>query len=237
MTKNPRRFYVYLWLRYKNSRHGPRLSPYYVGKGSGNRAFNSRQRRVRPPKDWSYIVFAQEGLTEREAFDLEQYYIALYGRKDLGTGILGNFTDGGEGVSGLRHSQEARNKISRAHLGKMVSQETRNKLSRAGLGNQHFLGKTHTQEAKTRISVASMGNQHFLGKTHTQKTKNKITQARLKYLYELTNSNGDIYVTDNLTDFANQHGLSQGNLVNVIHGKRKSHKGWTGQIMEEIKWQ
>ena len=235
MNKDPRRFYVYLWLRHKDSMHGPRLSPYYVGKGSGGRAFNPRKRRVKPPKDWSYIVFAQEGLTEQEAFDLEQYYIALYGRKDLGTGILGNFTDGGEGISGLRHSREAKDKISRAHSGKVVSRETRDKLSRASLGHQHFLGKTHTPEARAKISLANIGNQHFLGKTHTQETRNKIAQARLEYLYELTNPNGDIYVTDNLTDFAKRHGLSQGNLVNVIHGKRKSHKGWTGRILEPLK--
>lgn len=234
MSEDSRRFYVYLWLRHKNSKHGPKLSPYYVGKGSGNRAFNPRQRRVKPPKDRSYIVFAQEGLTEQEAFDLERYYIALYGRKDLGTGILGNFTDGGEGASGLRHSQESRNKMSRAQKGKIVSQETRDKLSRASMGHQHFLGKSHTQETRAKISLANMGNQNFLGKTHAKEARDRIAQARLRYLYELTNSNGDIYVTDNLTDFTRQHGLSQGNLVNVIHGKRKSHKGWTGRIIEHL---
>lgn len=235
MSKDPRRFYVYLWLRYKNSKHGPRLSPYYVGKGSGNRAFNPNQRRVKPPKDRSYIVFAQEGLTEQEAFNLERYYIALYGRKDLGTGILGNFTNGGEGASGLRLSQEARDKISRAHKGKIVSQETRDKLSRASIGHQHFLGKSHTQETRAKMSLSNRGNQHFLGKTHTQEARNRIARARLKYLYELTDPDGEIYITDNLTDFTKQHCLSQGNLVNVIHGKRKTHKGWTGKIIEEIR--
>ena len=234
MNEDSRRFYVYLWLRHKNSKHGPMLSPYYVGKGSGNRAFNAKQRRVKPPKDRSYIVFAQEGLTEQEAFDLERYYIALYGRKDLGTGILGNFTNGGEGASGLRLSQEARNKISRAHTGRIVSQETRDKLSRASIGHQHFLGKSHTQEARAKISLANRGKQHFLGKTHTQEVRYKIAQARLRYLYELISPSGDIYITDNLTDFARQHDLSQGNLVNVIHGKRKSHKGWTGKIVERL---
>lgn len=235
MTKDPRRFYVYMFLRSKDSVNGKKYSPYYVGKGSGNRAFSLGGRRVKPPKDQSCIVFVQEGLTEQAAFDLERYCIALYGRKDLGTGILNNFTDGGEGVSGLMHSQESKNKMSRAQTGKVISQETRDKLSRVSMGNQHFLGKSHTQEARTKISLANIGNQHFLGKTHTQKSRNKIAQARLKYLYELTDSNGDIYVTDNLTDFTKQHDLSQGNLVNVINGKRKSHKGWTGRIVERLR--
>jgi hypothetical protein len=235
VNEDSRRFYVYLWLRHKDSKHGPRLSPYYVGKGSGNRAFHTGRRRVKPPKDQSYIIFAQEGLTEQEAFDLERYYIALYGRKDLGTGILGNFTDGGEGASGAKPSQEARNRMSRAQRGKVVSQETRGKLSRASMGHQHFLGKSHTPATRAKISLANMGNQHFLGKTHTKEVRRRIAQARLRHLYELTNSNGDIYITDNLREFTRQHGLSQGNLVNVIHGKRKSHKGWTGRIIEGLK--
>ncbi len=235
MNKDPRRFYVYLWLRHKDSKNGPRLSPYYVGKGSGNRAFNPRQRRVKPPKDHSYIVFAQEGLTEQEAFDSERYYIALYGRKDLGTGVLGNFTNGGEGVSGLRISQEARDRISRANLGKVVSQKTRDKLSRASMGKQHFLGKRHTPETKAKMSLAQMGNQNFLGKTHSQEARNRISRGRLRHLYEFTDPNGEIYATENLADFAKQYDLSQGNLVNVVHGKRKSHKGWTGRIIENLK--
>jgi hypothetical protein len=235
MNKDTRRFYVYLWLRHKDSKNGPRLSPYYVGKGSGNRAFNPRQRRVKLPKDRSYIVFVQEGLTEQEAFDLERYCIALYGRKDLGTGILGNFTDGGEGVSGFKFPQEIRDRISRANLGRVVSQETRDKLSRANKGNQNFLGKTHTPETKAKMSLAQMGNQNFLGKTHTQEVRNRISRGRLRHLYELTDPNGEIYVTENLTDFAKQYGLSQGNLANVIHGKRKTHKGWTGRIVETFR--
>jgi hypothetical protein len=224
-----------MWLRHKDSKHGPKLSPYYVGKGSGYRAFNPRQRRVKPPKDRSCIVFVQEGLTEQEAFDLERYCIALYGRKDLGTGILGNFTDGGEGASGLRVSQEVRDRISRANLGRVVSQETRDKLSQANMGNQNFLGKTHTPETKAKMSLAQMGNQNFLGKTHTQEIRNRISRGRLRHLYELTDPSGEIYVTENLTDFAKQYGLSQGNLANVIHGKRKTHKGWTGRIVETFR--
>jgi len=235
MIKDPRRFYVYLWLRCKESKNGPRLSPYYVGKGSGSRAFNPQNRKVKPPKDRAYIVFAQEGLTEHEAFDLERYYIALYGRKDLGTGILGNFTDGGEGSSGLRHTEDMKRKMSELHSGRSVSQETRNKLSRACMGNQNFLGKSHTQETRRKMSLASMGNQHFLGKTHTQEVRHKISQARLRHFYELIDPSDKIYTTDNLTKFAKEHGLSQGNLVNVIHGKRRHHKGWTGRIVETLK--
>jgi hypothetical protein len=52
------------------------------------------------------IQIIQDNLNENEAFNLECKLIAQYGRKDLGTGILRNMTDGGEGVSGRIDTQE-----------------------------------------------------------------------------------------------------------------------------------
>jgi hypothetical protein len=48
------------------------------------------------------------GLSEEEAFKHEVYMIAVFGRKDLGTGILHNRSDGGEGSSGHVPSIEVR---------------------------------------------------------------------------------------------------------------------------------
>ena len=61
-----------------------------------------------------------ENLSEDEAFDLEIKLIAEYGRKDLGTGCLLNFTDGGEGLS--NPSKETREKISQANIGKKLNE-------------------------------------------------------------------------------------------------------------------
>ena len=123
---NPNRFYTYAYLREDRT-------PYYIGKGSGNRIYDKR-RTIKPPNDKSRIIFLKQNLTEDEAFKHEIYMIAVFGRKDLGTGILQNLTDGGEGPSGWVPSEETRRKMS----GKIPSEETRAKMSKVKQNKKHW---------------------------------------------------------------------------------------------------
>ncbi len=105
MVKNPYRFYTYAYLREDRT-------PYYIGKGSGCRIHRKKGRPCSKPKDKSRIIFLKQNLTEEDAFKHEIYMIAVLGRKDLGTGILYNRTNGGEGVSGNIPSEDSKNKMS-----------------------------------------------------------------------------------------------------------------------------
>ena len=111
-------YYTYAFLREDRT-------PYYIGKGKGNRAYRRRDKGIKPPKDKSKILILKQNLTEEESFRHEVYMIAVFGRKDLGTGILHNRTNGGDGVSGAVVSDETRRKMSEALKGKPRSKEIR----------------------------------------------------------------------------------------------------------------
>ena len=181
-----RDFYVYAYLR-KNG------TPYYIGKGRKNRAFVNTRRGVSRPKDVSRILFLKECLSEEEAFRFEKYMIFVLGRKNLGTGILRNLTDGGEGPSGYCHTKETRMRISKSHTGKTLSEETRQKVSEARRGkpvSENTLrrsievrkGKSLTDEHRQKISKANQGrpahNKGSTGGTLSEETRQKMSKSR-----------------------------------------------------------
>jgi len=104
-TNTPPGSYVYAYLR-------PDNTPYYFGKGQKTRAWLKSKKEIKPPKDKSRVIIVECNLTEVGELALERRMIRWYGRIDIGTGILRNKTDGGDGVENYKHTQETLNKIS-----------------------------------------------------------------------------------------------------------------------------
>lgn len=152
-------FYTYMWLREDGT-------PYYVGKGKGRRAYRRAGHSVPRPKDYARI-FIQYWGSEEEAFAMEKWWIALFGRKDNGTGVLRNLTDGGENppklfgnqhARGAKHSAEANARKSERGKLRRQSIETREKLSRAKKGKSNGLeGRPKTEETKRKIREVHLG--------------------------------------------------------------------------------
>lgn len=102
-------------------------------------------------------------------------------------------------------------------------------------GGDGVSGYLHTTETKVLLSSIKAGRQPWLGKTHKEISKAKMSQRRLKYLYELIDPSGDVYITDNLRSFAIENSLHHSSIHKVVTGKRKHHKFWTGKIIEEVR--
>lgn len=167
---------------YTYAHYKPDGKLFYIGKGAKNRAYDMKMRNVY----WKNVV-AKYGnptveilanwKTEEEALDHEKLLISSF--KDMGFKLV-NLTDGGEGVSGYKHTQEAIQKMrGRAgekspHFGKPKSDYVKSMISKANLG------KIRTEEFKRKVSE-KLKNRVFSVETLTKISKSlqgrKFTQG------------------------------------------------------------
>ena len=177
-------YYVYAYIRHKDSKIAIAGTPYYIGKGKKDRAW-SKQHSVPVPKDSRYIVMIEHHLTEVGALALERRLIRWYGRLDNNTGILRNLTDGGEGCSNRIYSSKTREKIGNAHRGKKLTQQSIEKRTASRQGYTHSIatrqkisenqkGKIVSDETRRKISIKNKGK---LRTECTDETRRKISNA------------------------------------------------------------
>jgi len=179
-------YYTYAYLREDGT-------PYYIGKGKGDRAYRKVGKPCATPKDKGKIIQLKTNLTEEEAFNHERYMIFILGRKDLGTGILLNKSDGGEGRSGYIPTEELKRNQSEKMKG-----ENNPLYGKRGKDSPRY-GKKHTQETKDKIRKSLQGNvisqkcrevvseknkvnqlgekNSFYGRKHTEETKRKMKEV------------------------------------------------------------
>lgn len=147
---------------------------FYVGKGKGYRAYSRHSRnrfhraiceKLKNIGSAFEVRIVASGLTEDEAFSLEIERIKFW--RDAGAD-LANATSGGEGVSGLVMSEEAREKMRLRKLGKKQTPEQIEKRIAPLRGRKqppdaieksakHRRGRKHSAEAKEKMSASHKG--------------------------------------------------------------------------------
>lgn len=146
--KYPVGYYVYAYIRSRDSKNGPTGSPYYIGKGIYNRAWS--KHRVPIPKESWRIVIVAENLTDFGAQCLERRLIKWYGRIDIKTGILHNLTDGGDGSPGGKNPQKGRKGSLNGMYGRSHSDAVKKAQSIRAKGNKGCSGMIRIYNLNTK---------------------------------------------------------------------------------------
>jgi hypothetical protein len=164
----------------------PDNSVFYIGKGHGRRAWSTKGRNIH----WRRIVakygdhrvqILAQWKTEQEAFEHEKFLIACF--RDMGF-VLANITLGGEGATGLVHTEEVKRKISLINKGRKPTPEQVEKIRLKSLNRKHseqtkqYLSKINKERVLTADQKQRIRNAH-LGKSLSEETKRKISLAHL----------------------------------------------------------
>lgn len=155
------------------------------GIGGKNYLGNKQYKFARAILKYGWNNFEHEilftGLTVEEAKEKEKELIQKYDSFHNGY----NSTLGGDGSTGLKHSEKTKEILRRQHLGLKASEESKKKMS---LSQIEFRKNLTLAERKEFFGLPGNKNgmygKHrfgkenpFYGKKHSQQTKNKISKA------------------------------------------------------------
>lgn len=198
----------------------PNGEVFYIGIGKEDKRAYTKQGRNKYWKKvfnkYGYEVdILKRGLTWEEACELETILISWYGRKDLNEGTLTNLTNGGDGQK--NPSEEHRQKLREAKLGKKESKEHRTKKRESYLKYKETLPDTYicTDTLKTFKTIKDCAKylnikygtlKSYLGKSNKRKNTTTIVlyedylngnfkdpHVARKHIKVMNTKTGDIY--------------------------------------------
>lgn len=209
------------WYVYRHIRLDKNV-PFYIGIGC--KANYARAFEVAKRSDYWLKIYAKtnirvevvaENLSKEQASEKEQEFIQLYGRSNLGLGSLCNLTDGGDGTTNYKFSEDT----------KAVLRE-----QKLGAANHQYGKKQSTATCKKRSTS-------MLGQKRSEATKMKQSlssvesgQARLTEV-KVLDTQQSLGVYHSMSEACRAAGLEpakySGKASMVARGLRNSIKGFT----------
>ena len=142
--------------------------------------------------------------------------IAVFGRKNLGTGILYNRTNGGDGASGNIHTEETKRKLSEIRKGKVSwnkgiphTNETKRKIGVANTGKvSYWKDKTLPKDAIEKMKLTKKLNGSGVGENNPRAKE-----------WEIIFDDGRIEIVKSLQTWAIHNGYKPTSIRNLYNGR------------------
>ena len=186
------------------------------------RAINETKisRAIQKYSKYDFVYGIVEEVDDRNLLDeREKYWIKFYDAVENGF----NIKEGGKCARGYKQSQSSIEKRRQKLIGKSLSDEHKQKISKA------HMGKILSKETVDKMIA------YRTGRNLTESCREKISQSHSKNTYELTNKDGTTLIIKNLSKFCKENNLHQSAFVRVMNGERKYHKNWTAKILDSGK--
>ena len=188
---------------------------FYIGKGIGRRAYSKNRndywKRIVAKYGYEVQILAYWD-TEEEALDHEVLLISCM--KDMKIELC-NFTNGGEGATGYKHTNEHKTKLKgnsygastwgMTFKGKKHSEESKAKMSYVRIGNKNKAGTTLSEESKAKISASNLGKPKFKKRVLTAE---QVLEIRPRIGYR------------NIAQLAKEYGVGESTIRRIRDGER-----------------
>lgn len=191
---------------------------YYALSGKGNATYFHSAIRKHGQENFVWEIIAECNSLE----ELNKAEVEMVKKYDtFGNGY--NLDSGGKIRTEFRHTEEAKEKISKGNMGQKRTMETRNKMSKAHKGK--VKSKVHCKN----ISIAKKG----------KKRSNEAIEKMIAIIsknYKIITPNGDVIFVKGLKQFCREYKdekLCDSSLIKVAKGKIRHYKGYKCEYMED----
>jgi len=176
-------------------------------------------RAIQKYSKYDFVYGIVEEVEDKNFLDVrEQYWIKFYDTVENGF----NIKEGGKCARGFKQSQSSIEKRKQKLIRKSLTEEHKQKLSKA------HKGKILSKETVDKMIA------YRTGRNLTESCKEKISKSHSKNTCKLKSLDGIIFIVKNLSKFCKENNLQQSAFVMIMNGERKHHKNWTIKKLDLI---